>query len=157
VSIMDPKHKGALAELQACAWLLRHGYEVFRNISQCGVADMIAWKPGETPTLIDVRKLHYSVTVDGKTCSIAQPKIQRHPDVRYFYVCPTTGNCGFDRIALAEAAGYSIRPAPPPRRFTCSVAGCDRKHEARGFCRIHYGRWKATNASPSTVDILSYR
>lgn len=25
---------------------------------------------------------------------------------------------------------------------TCSVNGCDRRHEGRGFCTLHLGRWK---------------
>jgi Holliday junction resolvase-like predicted endonuclease len=41
---MDSKHKGAHSELVACAWLLRQGYEVFRNISDRGIIDIIAIK-----------------------------------------------------------------------------------------------------------------
>ena len=25
---------------------------------------------------------------------------------------------------------------------TCSVDGCDRAHEAKGYCRAHYKRWR---------------
>lgn len=25
---------------------------------------------------------------------------------------------------------------------TCSIDGCDRRHEGRGFCTLHLGRWK---------------
>lgn len=44
---MDPKHKGALTEIQASAWLLEQGYDVFRNVSQHGSIDLIAMKDGE--------------------------------------------------------------------------------------------------------------
>jgi len=80
---MHAKHKGALAELQACAWLLKQGYEVFRNISQHGAADLIAWRPGELPILIDVRTFFYRLTADGKSCSIVAPPNARHADVRF--------------------------------------------------------------------------
>jgi HNH endonuclease len=30
------------------------------------------------------------------------------------------------------------------RNRTCSVDGCDSKHYARGWCRIHYSRWRST-------------
>jgi Holliday junction resolvase-like predicted endonuclease len=45
---MDTKHVGARSELIACAWLLAEGYEVFRNISPCGLVDIIALKDGKT-------------------------------------------------------------------------------------------------------------
>jgi len=52
---MHRKHIGALAEIIACEWLFREGYEVFRNISAVGLADYIAWKPGQLPVPIDVK------------------------------------------------------------------------------------------------------
>jgi hypothetical protein len=41
------KHRGAHNELLACAFLLNEGYEVFRNVSPCGWADLIAYKEGK--------------------------------------------------------------------------------------------------------------
>jgi hypothetical protein len=38
------KHRGAHSELTACAFLLSEGYEVYRNVSQHGYADLIAIK-----------------------------------------------------------------------------------------------------------------
>lgn len=49
------KHHGALAEIMACEWMIRQGYEVFRNISSHGLADYVAWRPGQSPILIDVK------------------------------------------------------------------------------------------------------
>jgi len=40
------KHKGAHCELVATAWLLKEGYEVFRNVSQHGIIDVVAMKDG---------------------------------------------------------------------------------------------------------------
>lgn len=42
-------HKGAYSEMAACMWLLKQGYEVFRNISCTGPIDIVAWnrKTGE--------------------------------------------------------------------------------------------------------------
>lgn len=41
------KHKGAYCEMIASAWLLKEGYEVFRNISQHGSVDVLAIKNNE--------------------------------------------------------------------------------------------------------------
>lgn len=50
----DRKHKGTRAEYLACAWLLGEGYEVFRNISPFGEADLIAVR-GSHKIEIDVK------------------------------------------------------------------------------------------------------
>lgn len=44
--MVKDKHKGAYCEMIAAAWLLKEGYEVFRNISQHGIADLVAFKDG---------------------------------------------------------------------------------------------------------------
>lgn len=44
---MDKKHKGSRAELLACAWLLDQGYEVFRNVSDSSIVDLVAFKDAE--------------------------------------------------------------------------------------------------------------
>jgi len=52
---MEQKHKGATSELMATVWLLKKGYEVFRNISNHGLIDIIAVNPETNKTIfIDV-------------------------------------------------------------------------------------------------------
>ena len=41
------KHKGAANELRAVLWLMKQGYEVFRNVSQHGAIDIIATRNDE--------------------------------------------------------------------------------------------------------------
>jgi hypothetical protein len=48
------KHRTAQTELMACVFLLGEGYEVFRNISCHGAADLIACK-GDVVLRIDVK------------------------------------------------------------------------------------------------------
>ena len=43
---MERKHRGAHSELIACAWLLSQGYEVFRNVSPCGLTDLVTLRDG---------------------------------------------------------------------------------------------------------------
>lgn len=57
--------KGAISELEACAWLLSQGYEVFRNVCPTGKADIVIWKKGEFPKLIDVKSNRAFSKVDG--------------------------------------------------------------------------------------------
>ena len=67
-SIMDKKHKGATSELIATVWLLKKGYEVFRNVSQHGAVDIIA-RDSETGKIIfiDVTSLHKRKTPNEET------------------------------------------------------------------------------------------
>jgi hypothetical protein len=53
---MHSKHRGAHSELTACLWLLEQGYEVFRNISQHGIVDVVAFR-GDEILKIDVKTL----------------------------------------------------------------------------------------------------
>lgn len=57
--------KGAINELEVCAWLMKQGYEVFRNVAPTGKGDIIIWKSGEDPIVIDVKtgskSKHYQV------------------------------------------------------------------------------------------------
>lgn len=55
--MLQRKHRGAHSELVACAWLLNQGYEVFRNVSPHGIADIIAFRGGEMRR-IDVKSVY---------------------------------------------------------------------------------------------------
>lgn len=63
---MNKKHRGAASELAVCQYLLSQGYEVFRNISQHGLIDLIAYNP-DTRELrfIDVKTASLYITKDG--------------------------------------------------------------------------------------------
>lgn len=52
-----------------------------------------------------------------------------------------------------KRAGLPDRPQLSPR--VCSVEGCERKHNTRGYCYTHYVRFKATG-SPGTGEIRVY-
>ena len=51
---IEPKHRGAVNELRATAWLIGLGYEVCRNVSQHGPVDLVAIR-GDEVILIDVK------------------------------------------------------------------------------------------------------
>lgn len=52
--MINRKHLGARNELMAVCWLLSAGWEVYRNVSQHGVADLVATREGEV-RFIDVK------------------------------------------------------------------------------------------------------
>lgn len=55
-----PKTKvGDITELEVCAYFLKKGYEVFRNVSACGPADLVVWNPKDGSVhLIDTKTYH---------------------------------------------------------------------------------------------------
>jgi hypothetical protein len=101
------KHRGTQAELIACAYLLGEGYEVFRNISPSGPADIIACK-GTELLRIDVKSGAYHPKLR---------EVQKRDGVVILYV-DKDGGCEFDfereqrfadaaRKILAEIAGLT--------------------------------------------------
>ena len=46
---------------------------------------------------------------------------------------------------LREQAGVGRLTRVDMSEHACDIAGCDRKHEARGFCRKHYAQWRTSN------------
>lgn len=65
-NIMEQKHKGSTSELIATVWLLKKGYEVFRNVSDRVEIDIIAVDPKTNETiLIDVTTMTIYKNIDG--------------------------------------------------------------------------------------------
>lgn len=54
---------------------------------------------------------------------------------RYVPMCIPCHNT-FDKLHRGSRRG--------PLRL-CNVAGCERLHNARGYCRVHYGRWRTAS------------
>lgn len=65
------KHRGCHSELLAVLWLLEQGWEVFRNVSQHGPADLTVWNPTTAEIrLVDVKTVHtkrYKKKTGGET------------------------------------------------------------------------------------------
>ena len=61
---MESKHKGACSEMAACSFLLREGYEVYRNVSAHGMIDIIAIRGKET-LYVDVKSAKVGELLGG--------------------------------------------------------------------------------------------
>lgn len=75
--------KGGINELKACAYLLGLGYEVFRNVCATGKGDLVAWKHGEAPLIIDVKSIATVVCInkDGTERVSKQMSRSKYPGV----------------------------------------------------------------------------
>jgi hypothetical protein len=89
---VDRKHIGAHHELIAIIWLLKQGFEVFRNVSQHGIIDIIAIKGNETLRL-DVKGAGYRT--DGSQEQKALSSEQINSGVKCLRVFPD-GQCSID-------------------------------------------------------------
>ncbi|HEY5411108.1 MAG TPA: hypothetical protein VIJ94_10325 [Caulobacteraceae bacterium] len=99
------KHKGAVSELLATAWLLDRGYEVFRNVSQHGPADLVGWRPGEPPELFDVKTVTMVRSPTGRIyANVSAPAVARATalGIHLLYADPGTGSVSTDPADLAE-------------------------------------------------------
>ncbi len=71
------KHRGAISETYACSWLLEKGFEVFRNQSDVGKADIIALNPKNMKVhLFDVKSARKIMSIDG-VIKIPLPKLTK--------------------------------------------------------------------------------
>jgi transposase-like protein len=77
----------------ASAWLMKQGYEVFRNVSPVGEADLVIFYP-ETKELkrVDVKTPNLYVTKSGEVRSYSISEAKRNPDVSVLLVHPVTGD-----------------------------------------------------------------
>ena len=102
---LERKHAGAHNELLATVWLLKQGYEVFRNVSQHGHVDVIAIKDGGL-ALFDVKQTAF--TVDGKPGRVSLKPEQIALGVKVINVFPD-GTCSIDWAPEPPRAnGYRI-------------------------------------------------
>lgn len=85
---MHTCHTGAVSELVASAWLLKLGYEVFRNVSGGGPGDLAIWNPlNDERHIIDVK------TWSGANRSIkpSVPKSRSHPNATVLFLLVRAG------------------------------------------------------------------
>ena len=99
------KHRGAWSEIMAMSWLIEQGYEVFRNISATGFADLVAhnFNTGKT-WLVDVKTCTIYCNKDG-TYYVTGSKLsaeQTSLGVRPLYVTHD-GIVEWDRRLIAAA------------------------------------------------------
>lgn len=113
---MDRKHKGAHSELIACAFLLAAGYEVFRNVSQHGSADVVAFKDGEM-FKFDIKTVSGTYH-DGSPVTQGLSPEQIKENVKAVHVLPS-GQCIIDltpRLKGDGKFGKRWEKIPPERR-----------------------------------------
>jgi Holliday junction resolvase-like predicted endonuclease len=82
---IEKKHKGGRNELIACAWLLNQGYEVFRNVCDCGEIDVIGLKDGKI-TFFDVKSAQLRKDGTLSPTRLSQDQVDR--DVKALYITP---------------------------------------------------------------------
>lgn len=119
--MIEKRHKGALAELRAAAWLFELGYQVFRNLSSHGAIDIIGMKEGKIE-FFDVKSFN------GGNLPYAKPEaaalgikfILAKPDGSFEIVIPAER----PGPRLCLHCGNTFQPILPTGRY-CSN-GCRR-------------------------------
>ncbi|MBZ9659796.1 hypothetical protein LB523_12140 [Mesorhizobium sp. ESP-6-4] len=94
---VSPGTKGAISEHLATAWLLSNGYDVFRNVSPNGRADLLAvdWVKDET-IRVDVKSEGFSLDADKTGAMAAQARRRADSNSGYdikYLVVKNDGDC----------------------------------------------------------------
>jgi len=123
------KHRGACHEALAAAWLLKQGYDVFRNVSAHGLVDIMAMKDGEV----------HKFDVKGDTGSRLSPE-QEALNVEILRVLPD-GACEIWKRYSRDTVNchHCSEPIPDHRIKYCSPA-----------CR--YAATRSRRAEPMAVN-----
>ena len=100
---MEGNRLGDCSEIIAANWLMRKGYDVFRNMSSVGAADLFAWHI-ETGRkfLIDVKTATLSKLEDG-SFNFNSSAIPGHDDVELLFVSPCGTTVAWSIVELNQA------------------------------------------------------
>ena len=78
---------GDIAEMKACAWLMEQGYDVFRNVSSVGPADLMVWDLDTLKVFpVDVKNTTKQIKVDGSITYTVKRQGQK-AGVEYLHYC----------------------------------------------------------------------
>jgi len=106
--------KGAISEHIATAWLLSQGFDVFRNVSPNGRADLLAldWVTDKT-IRVDVKSAGFSLTQDSPRAAKARGThaLNRGFDVQYLIV-DEKGDCEWYVEGQPAAVNDNAPPSP---------------------------------------------
>ncbi|MBD9542934.1 hypothetical protein IB276_26155 [Ensifer sp. ENS04] len=111
---VSPGTKGAISEHLATAFLLSSGYDVFRNVSPNGRADLLAvnWSKDET-IRVDVKSEAFTLTKgEGGEMGAAlreRDKLNCGFEIKYLVV-KNNGDCGWYEDKSSEAANDNKEP-----------------------------------------------
>jgi len=137
--ILDTQAKGTISELYACNFLLRAGYNVYRNVSLSGPVDSLATKGGRH-LAVDVKSLPAEIELraqvrPGKPYATHRShkltNAQKQLRVRFLYVA-ADGTCNFDETALAmEIEERNIRRRMYVEKLDAEIEEDINKREAK--------------------------
>jgi Holliday junction resolvase len=139
------KHLGAHNELLATIWLLNLGYDVFRNVSSHGLADIIAMKDGQLYKF-DVK----ATSGTGAANMLSEEQVAL--DVKLLRVFPN-GTCVIDWNPLARFVPYVAACV------RCGISMVVRKPNNKHIfcsskCRVsHHLNAKKTTLEPAATSL----
>ena len=97
----DSKHKidssslGASSEMIACAFLLKNGYQVFRNVSASGSIDIMAKKKGIVRSF-DVKTMTKNISSKSTNRVIYKKTKKQREEMVEILTVDINGNCHFE-------------------------------------------------------------
>lgn len=112
--LVSPGSKGAISEHLATAWLLAKGYDVFRNVSPNGRADLLAvdWVNDET-IRVDVKSDGFDLCGTGAISAASRETAERNKgfSIKYLIV-KKDGDCEWYKDSEKAADNDNSPPEP---------------------------------------------